>query len=108
MLLKDDVIRLFRSQLGELRKDKSFVEVLEQSLNLTEDGLMQKARKLLKREKELDFTILTLLFSGFSIKSISYLLKMSESSLRMRKTRYKQHFEQIPASQGDIFIAKLG
>ncbi len=106
-LIKDEIIRLFRSQLGELRDDKSFIKTLEQSLNLTENGLMLKARQLLRSEKELDFAILTLLFSGFSIKSISFLLKMSEASLRMRKTRYKRNFEQFPASQNSIFLEKL-
>ena len=106
-LIKDEIIRLFRSQLGELRDDKSFIKTLEQSLNLTENGLMLKARQLLRSEKELDFAILTLLFSGFSIKSISFLLKMSEASLRMRKTRYKRNFEQFPASQNSVFLEKL-
>ena len=59
-------------------------------------------------EKELDFSILTLLFSGFSIKSISYLLRMSEASLRMRKTRFKQQFELMTEPERSLFMEKLG
>ena len=106
--MKDDIISLFRRQLGELRDEHAFIESLEHSLNIKEGGLMKRARQLLNQEKELDFSILTLLFSGFSIKSMSYLLRMSEASLRMRKTRYKQRFESLPEQERTLFLAKLG
>lgn len=105
---KDEIISSFRTQLSELRNDHSFVTALEQSLNLSDNGIMARARQLLSSEKELDFSILTLLFSGFSIKSISYLLRMSEASLRMRKTRFKQQFELMPEPERSLFMEKLG
>ena len=105
---KDEIIASFRTQLGDLRNDHSFVTALEQSLNLSDNGIMARARQLLSSEKELDFSILTLLFSGFSIKSISYLLRMSEASLRMRKTRFKQQFELMPEPERSLFMEKLG
>lgn len=107
-LFKDEVIDSFRMQLSELRNDHAFIASLEQSLNLTNDGIMEKARLYLKNEKELDFSVLTLLFSGFSIKSISYLLRMSEASLRMRKTRFKQQFELMSDPLRSCFLEKLG
>lgn len=107
-LFKDEVIDSFRMQLSELRNDHAFIASLEQSLNLTNDGIMEKARLYLKNEKELDFSVLTLLFSGFSIKSISYLLRMSEASLRMRKTRFKQQFEIMSDPLRSCFLEKLG
>lgn len=106
-LSKDEIITTFRIQLSELRNDHSVIETLEQSLNLTDNGIMEKARHYLKKEKELDFSILTLLFSGFSIKSISYLLRMSEASLRMRKTRYKQQFETMSEPIRSLFLTKM-
>ena len=104
---RDEIITTFRTQLNNLRNDKSFISTLEQSLNLTEDGLMKKVRECLPEGKELDFSILTLLFSGFSIKSISFLLRMSEASLRMRKTRYKQTFEAMDSPGREVFLSKL-
>lgn len=105
---KDEVIASFRTQLSELRNDKDFISTLEHSLNLSEDGIFDKAREALKIEKNLDSSILTLIFSGFSIKSISYLLRMSEASLRMRKTRIKQQFEAMPEPNRSLFLTKLG
>ena len=104
---KDEIIASFRAQLGDLRNDHSFIAALEQSLNLSDNGIMAKARQLLSSEKELDYSILSLLFSGFSIKSISYLLRMSEASLRMRKTRFKQQFELISEPERSHFLEKL-
>ena len=106
-LFKDEIIASFRMQLNELRSDHTFIASLEQSLNLTDDGIMEKARQCLKNEKELDYSILTLLFSGFSIKSISYLLRMSEASLRMRKTRFKQQFESMTEPLRSYFLSRL-
>lgn len=107
-LMKDEIIMTFRKQLSELRGNQSIIQTMEQSLNLSEDGLMQRARQLLIGEKELDFSILILLFSGFSIKSISYLFRMSEASLRMRKTRYKQRFESFAEPDRSRFLQHLG
>lgn len=107
-LMKDEIISAFRKQLGELREEKYLVPALEQSLDLYENGLMKKARLLLKKEKELDYEVLALLFSGFSVKSISYLLRMSEASIRTRKTRYKQQFDKVPEPDRSIFLKKLG
>jgi len=108
IFFKDEIISTFRMQLSELRNDHAFITSLEQSLDLTNDGIMKKARLCLRNEKELDFSILTLLFTGFSIKSISYLLRMSEASLRMRKTRFKQQFEAMYEPVRGIFLNKLG
>lgn len=107
-MTQDEIIRQFRMQLGELRRDQSFIPALEQSLNYTDDGIMDKARHLFNKEKELDYSIMTLLFSGFSIKSISYLLRMSEASLRMRKTRFKQQIETMQGPYRSLFLNKLG
>lgn len=107
-MLPDDIISMFRKQLNELRSDRSFITALERSLDLNEDGLMSKAHAVLGKEKDLDNSVLVLLFSGFSIKSISYLLRMSEPSLRMRKTRYKQQFECLPEPEQSVLLKKLG
>ena len=105
---RDEIITTFRTQLNDLRNDKSFISTLEQSLNLTNNGIMDRIHKCLPSEKELDYSILTLLFSGFTIKSISFLLRMSEPSLRMRKTRYKHLFESLPEPDRSVFLNNLG
>lgn len=107
-LTKDELISSFRTQLSELRNDHSFISAIEQSLNIAENGIMEKARQSLDNEKELDYSILALLFSGFSVKSIGYLLRMSEASIRMRKSRFKKQFEAMFEPYRSIFLEKLG
>lgn len=106
-MTKDELIASFRAQLSELRKDHSFISAIERSLNMSENGIMEKARQSLNNEKELDYSVLTLLFSGFSIKSIGYLLRMSEASLRMRKSRFKKQFELMSEPSRSVFLEKL-
>lgn len=108
LFTREDIIGSFRMQLSQLRNDQSFIVTLEQSIDMAENGLMKRAHQLLSKEKDLDFRILTLLFSGFSIKSISFLLRMSEASLRMRKSRYKKIFEGFTEPDRSRFLKKLG
>lgn len=105
---KEEIISSFREQLSELRKDKSIIDAIERSLDITEDGIMKRLRHIFPNEKELDYSIITLIISGFSIKSISFLLRMSEASLRMRKTRYKRRFDSLPEPDRTYFLEKLG
>lgn len=107
-LTKEEIISSFRGQLSELRNDKSIIATIEHSLDVTENGIMKRLRQYIPNEKELDFSVLTLMFSGFSIKSISFLLRMSEASLRMRKTRYKHRFDSFPEPDRTVFLEKIG
>lgn len=107
-LTKDEIISLFRKQLGQMRADNSLIHSLEQSVNATNGDIVQRLRQEYKESlKEQDFIILTLLYSGLSIKSIAYYLRMSEPSLRTRKSRYKHFFEEHPAPSSPDFIRLL-
>lgn len=107
-LTKDEIISLFRKQLGQMRADNSLILSLEQSVNATNGNIVLRLRQEYKDSlKEQDFAILTLLYSGLSIKSIAYYLRMSEPSLRTRKSRYKHFFEEHPAPSSPDFIRLL-
>ena len=107
-LTKDEIISLFRKQLGQMRADNSLILSLEQSVNATNSNIVLRLRQEYKESlKEQDFIILTLLYSGLSIKSIAYYLRMSEPSLRTRKSRYKHFFEEHPAPSSPDFIRLL-
>lgn len=106
---KDEIISVFRKQLGEMRADKSLISSLEEAVNASNDNIVQRLRQEYKDNlKEQDFIIITMLFSGLSIKSIAYLLRMSEPSLRTRKSRYKSLFQDQPAPSSQDFIRMLG
>lgn len=89
---KEEILYQFRKTLQEFRDGDDTLALLEASLNATQNGIMKTVRNHYPNLRERDFTLLTLFFSGFSAKSISFNLGMSEAAVRMRKTRFKQLF----------------
>lgn len=105
---RDEIISCFRHQLGDLRSDKQLLISLENAVNTSQESIMTKVRNAGDgRMKDDDYSILTLLFSGLSIKSIAFLLKMSEPALRTRKSRYKQFFNSIDHPDAPAIVARL-
>lgn len=106
-LSKDEIVSNFRRILGSLRDGNETIAVLEASLDLTENDLMKRVRSSFPELKELDYSILVLFFWGFSAKSVSFIMNMSEPAVRMRKTRYKQMFMSSDSSGSQEFLLKL-
>lgn len=105
---KDEIISRFRQQLGEMRSDRSFVKSLEDAVNASTDNLIQNLRTEYKDSfKELDFNILTMMYSGLSIKSIAFYFRMTEPSIRTRKTRYKHLFEESGSPLSGKYIGLM-
>ena len=101
---KDEIISRFRQQLGEMRSDRSFVKSLEDAVNASNDNLINHLRTEYKDKlKELDFNILTMMYSGLSIKSIAFYFRMTEPSIRTRKTRYKHLFEESLSPLREVY-----
>ncbi len=105
---KDELISVFRQQLGEIRSEKRLIISLEEAVNSSNDNLIQRLRTEYRNKlKEEDFSTLTLLYSGLSVKSIAFYLKITEPALRTRKTRYKHLFEENPTPSSEEFIQRL-
>ena len=105
---KDELISVFRQQLGEIRSDKRLIISLEEAVNSSNDNLIQRLRTEYRNKlKEEDFSTLTLLYSGLSVKSIAFYLRITEPALRTRKTRYKHFFEENPTPGSAEFIQRL-
>lgn len=104
---REEVIARFRRQLGALRASPDFIVTLEESLNVREDGIMREARNLMGNQKDREYSLLVLLLSGFSVKSVSFLLQMSEPAVRMQKTRFKQFFASRQGKTAERIVQKL-
>ena len=108
---KDELVEDFQRQLDDFRHSEGLYASLENALNVSRNGLMDRARKELsqmgKVNKE-DTELLLLFFYGFSAKSICFLhADLTEASVRMRKTRIKQLFAALPDHRGDEFVRIL-
>ncbi len=110
-ILKEEAISQFRHQIQQLRADAHFIADIEKALDDSNNGIMKKLRSNTTLGdhalKEIDYNLLTLLFAGFPIKSISFLMNMTESSVRTRKTRYKQWFQKRDDPDSKMFAQWL-
>ena len=104
LLSREEILAEFKRTIKSLRDSKSTLAVLEHSLDSSENGIMQRMRAEYAEMTELDYALLVLLFSGVPVKSISFIMNMSEPSIRMRKTRYKQLFEKKSTPSSPEFI----
>ena len=106
---REELISLFKQQLGALRSDPALLESIENVVNVSNDNVMGQLRSICgKKMKEADYILLALLFSGLSTKSIAFLLRQSETSIRTRKSRYKQYFETLEEPYASQFLQLLG
>ena len=104
---KEELVDLFQKQLEGFRKNDGFYSSLEDSLNISYDNIMVRAREELKTVRNVDFDLVILFFSGFSAKSVCFLKDMTEASVRMRKTRLKHYFSELPSRRGVDFVKIL-
>ena len=104
---KDEMLKEFQKQLKAFQRDDKLYESLEKFLNVYHDNLMVRAREELKSLKNVDFELLILFFSRFSIKSICFLKDMRDATVWMRKTRIKQFFASLPDHRGEEFVRQL-
>lgn len=104
---KEELVESFQKQLELFRKNPEFYTALENVLNVSYDNVMVRAREELKREKKVDYDLVTLFFAGFPAKSVCFLKNMTEASVRMRKSRLKLFFAALSDHRGDEFVKIL-
>jgi hypothetical protein len=105
---KDELIEDFQKQFEDFRKNDNLYTSLEQALNMSDNGIMDRAKTMLGPGKKEDYELLLLFLYGFSAKSICFLKNgLTEASVRMRKSRIKQFFASLPDEQGREFVKKL-
>ena len=105
--MKEDVISEFRSTLRTLRNDEQFLPSLEKTLDISNGNVMARLREAFSgssehKMKDMDFKLLTLFFAGFTPKSISFIMDMTEESVRTRKSRYKKLFLSLGEDYSDF------
>ena len=106
-LQKEDIIAQFRSELRSLRKDDQFIPTIEKALDMNCRGIISRLRSTFSetsehKMKELDFQLLVLFFAKFTPQSISFILDMTEESVRTRKSRYKKLFLSMGEAGSDF------
>ena len=67
------------------------------------------AKDILQKPKfsEDDFRIIMLVYAGIPDRSIAFLMNMTCSAVRTRKTRYKERLLQGDVPDGDYFVHEM-
>ena len=111
---KEDVIRSFRDELKDLRSDKAFLQAIEDALNQSSGKIMELLRNdfsgldpSVPKYGEADFHFVMLFFAGFSNKSVSFIMDMTDEAVRSKKKRCKQHFLALSDGRGQKYVELL-
>ena len=111
--LREEIIVTFRSELRLLRSDESLIPPIERALNIYNDNLMAHLREDFSglsggtKLKDKDYQLLCLFFSGFSTKSIGFMMDMSDEAVRGRKFRYRQLFASLSGPRMNEYYQRL-
>lgn len=105
---------LFLQALENFRRDETLYVVLEENVNRWRNNLMVKLRAACAegsmqrpRFKEEDFRILLLVYSGIPDRTIAFLMNMSFSAVRTRKSREKERLLQADIPEGSYFVEEM-
>jgi len=111
---KEKEMQQFLQALDMFRKDDTIFALLEENVNKWRENLMVKLRKACAKESmskpqftENDFRLIMLFYSGIPDRTIAFLLDMTCSAVRTRKTRYKDRLIQPDIPDGYFFVQEL-
>ena len=92
-----ETVDSYHTYLEELRKDKSFMSVVEAALNAGKNDVMKKARRLLGESvSEEDFKVLSCFLAGMTPASISFVTGIKPGTIRVKKSRLKEKINATP------------
>ena len=86
--------------MGDNANQKQLESVLDESL----DGIVSTFRNEMPRLKEIDYSIFCYVLIGFDATTISHLLNISTNVVYIRKSRMRQHVEDIAPKHKDQFL----
>lgn len=110
----EDIVMEYRSELRKLRNEDKWFEDLVKAINISENGLvdrfyadfMDNVTTGLSMDSQ-DLKIVPMMFAGFPIKIICFVTGISESAVRMRKTRYKEKFYRLGNANTEEYVSRL-
>ena len=107
---REEVIESFRRDLNVFRNNKEYITALETRINAQQGNMIAKMRKGFDskvkkgdRLKEEDWTILIMILSGISVKTISFFTGIPVSTIGMRKNRYMEKIAGLDIPEAAIY-----
>lgn len=110
---REEVIAAFREEIRSLRRDADLIPCIEDALNHTYNQVIARLREQVLGRRfenlkvsERDMAFLSLLFAGFSNKSVAFILDWTDDSTRTRKKYFRKLFKSM-GEAGQEFLSLL-
>lgn len=94
------VSEIINAFIGDNANQHQLESVLDDSL----DGIVSTLRKEMPRLKDIDYSIFCYMIIGFDATTISHLLNISTNVVYIRKSRMRQHIEDVAPKHKDQFL----
>lgn len=101
------ILKEVRSIIEGLRADPSVQGLLEQSLNESNDGVMEKLRADFPKLKDEDYLLFLFVASGFSSTTISALLEKDKPYVYNHLYRLKERIKQSGTKNRELYLDTL-
>lgn len=94
------VSEIINAFIGDNANQHQLESVLDDSL----DGIVSTLRKEMPRLKDIDYSIFCYMIIGFDATTISHLLNITTNVVYIRRSRMRQHIEDIAPKHKDQFL----
>ena len=94
------VSEIINAFIGDNANQHQLESVLDDSL----DGIVSTLRKEMPRLKDIDYSIFCYMIIGFDATTISHLLNITTNVVYIRRSRMKQHIEDVAPKHKDQFL----
>ena len=94
------VSEIINAFIGDNANQHQLESVLDDSL----DGIVSTLRKEMPRLKDIDYSIFCYMIIGFDATTISHLLNITTNVVYIRRSRMRQHIEDVAPKHKDQFL----
>lgn len=104
MFTKNAIYRKVQSIVESFGTDSEAFSELETMINMTRQSVLNVLKSELPNLKEKDYQFFCYVFSGFSSRSISLLLKDNIDTVYQHRSRWKKRLEAMDVPHKDLFL----
>ena len=96
-----------RDYVYEFGNNPDVLMKIEEILNITNNGIIEKLRNQLPKIKEDNMRLLIYLYAGFSNRAISTLMKIDIDNVYRKKYKLKDYILKSDAPDKDLFLSNM-
>lgn len=100
------LIKEIESEVKNIGSKEGLIQI-EDEVNQYLDGIISKLREECKALKEKDINLCCLIFAGFSVKAICFILDITSNNFYVKKKRLIQKISNSDSSNKNIFLNRF-